>query len=63
VAADGLIKLWNLTNYECISSMGEGQALLKVQWLLANQVVTTSVDGIIRIWDIRKMTAVAFDKH
>lgn len=63
VAGDGTVKIWNLVNGECIGTMGEGQALLRVQWLFHNQVVTGSLDGMVRIWDIRKLTSVEFDKH
>jgi len=62
-AADGTVKIWNLSNGECVATMGEGAALLRVQWLYHNQVVTGSLDGIVRIWDIRKLTSNSFDKH
>jgi U3 small nucleolar RNA-associated protein 13 len=62
-AADGTVKVWNLVTGECLSTMGEGPALLRVQWLYHNQVVTGSLDGIVRIWDIRKLTSCSFDKH
>ena len=44
-------------------SMGEGAGLLRCSWVYHNQVVTGSVDGILKIWDIRKQTSISYDKH
>lgn len=43
--------------------MGEGKAILRLQWLYHNQVIAGTVDGLVKIWDIRKMTSNTFDKH
>lgn len=43
--------------------MGEGAALIRCQWIYYNQVITGSLDGIIKIWDIRKQTSLSYDKH
>lgn len=43
--------------------MGEGAALIRCQWIYYNQVVTGSLDGIVKIWDIRKQTSLSYDKH
>ena len=63
VAGDGMIKGWNLETGECAWSMGEGAALIRCQWIYYNQVITGSLDGIVKIWDIRKQTSLAYDKH
>lgn len=63
MSADGSLKVWNLVTGECISTMGEGQAILKAQWIFNNQVVTATADGILRLWDIRKNTSISFDNH
>lgn len=63
VSADGSLKIWNLSTGECVSTMGEGPAILKAQWLFNNQVATSTADGILKIWDIRKSTFVLFDNH
>jgi WD40 repeat protein len=63
VAGDGMMKGWNLISGECLWSMGEGPALIRCSWLYYNQVVTGSLDGIIKIWDIRKQTSLSYDKH
>ena len=44
-------------------SIGEGASLIKCCWIYYNQVVTGSLDGIIKIWDIRKQTSLSYDKH
>lgn len=43
--------------------MGEGAALIRCSWIYYNQVVTGSLSGIIKIWDIRKQTSLSYDKH
>jgi WD40 repeat protein len=63
VAGDGMIKGWNLLNGDCLWSMGEGLGLVRCQFIYHNQVVTGSLDGIIKIWDIRKKTSLSYDKH
>ena len=58
-----MIKGWNSITGENIWSMGEGPGLIKCAWIYYNQVVTGSADGIVKIWDIRKMTSLTYDKH
>jgi U3 small nucleolar RNA-associated protein 13 len=60
---DGMLKGWNIRSGECIWSIGEGAALMRCLWIYYNQVVTSSQDGIIKIWDIRKQTSLSYDKH
>jgi WD40 repeat protein len=63
VAGDGALKGWSLFNGECIWSLGTGFAIIRCQWIYYNQVVTGSIDGIIKIWDVRKQTSLSYDKH
>jgi len=58
-----MLKGWSLLNGDCVWSMGEGAGLVRCQWIYHHQVVTGSVDGIIKIWDIRKKTSLSYDKH
>lgn len=58
-----MIKGWSLLTGENVWSMGEGPGLVKCAWIYYNQVVTGSADGIVKIWDIRKMTSLTYDKH
>jgi WD40 repeat protein len=36
---------------------------MRCQWIYHHQVITTSIDGIVKIWDIRKQTSLSYDKH
>ena len=63
VGGDGMLKGWNLQTGDCAWSIGEGAALIRSQWIYYNQVITGSLDGIVKIWDIRKQTSLAYDKH
>ena len=36
---------------------------MRCQWIYEHQVVTSSVDGILKLWDIRKKTSLSYDKH
>lgn len=36
---------------------------MRCQWIYEHQVVTGSVDGVLKVWDIRKKTSLAYDKH
>lgn len=63
VSGDGMIKGWNIQTGECLWSMGEGPSLIRCSWIYYNQVVTGSLDGIIKIWDVRKKTSLSYDKH
>ena len=36
---------------------------MRCAWLYYNQVITGSLDGIVKIWDIRKQTSLSYDKH
>lgn len=60
---DGMIKGWSLETGECLWSMGEGVALIRCCWIYYNQVVTGSLSGVLKIWDIRKQTSISYDKH
>lgn len=60
---DGMLKGWNLQTGECMWSMGEGAALIRCSFIYYNQVVTGSLSGIVKIWDIRKQTSLTYDKH
>lgn len=60
---DGMLKGWSLQTADCLWSIGEGPALIRCSWLYYNQVVTGSLSGIIKIWDIRKQTSLSYDKH
>lgn len=60
---DGMLKGWSLLDGSCVWSMGEGAGLVRVQWIYEHQVVTGSVDGILKLWDIRKKTSLSYDKH
>jgi F-box and WD-40 domain protein 1/11 len=60
---DGMLKGWDLQTGECLWSMGEGAALIRCSWIYYNQIVTGSLDGIIKIWDFRKQTSLSYDKH
>jgi WD40 repeat protein len=60
---DGMLKGWSMIDGSCIWSMGEGSGLVRCQWIYEHQVVTSSVDGILKIWDVRKKTSLSYDKH
>ena len=60
---DGMLKGWSMLNGDCIWSMGEGSGLVRCQWIYEHQVVTGSVDGVLKLWDIRKKTSLTYDKH
>lgn len=36
---------------------------MRCQWIYHHQVITGSIDGIVKIWDIRKQTSLSYDKH
>jgi U3 small nucleolar RNA-associated protein 13 len=63
VAGDGALKGWSLFNGDCLWSLGEGFAIMRCQWIYHHQVITGSIDGIVKIWDIRKQTSLSYDKH
>lgn len=63
VGGDGALKGWSLFNGECQWSLGEGFAIIRCQWIYHHQVITGSIDGIIKIWDVRKQTSLSYDKH
>lgn len=60
---DGMLKGWSLIDGSCVWSMGEGAGLVRCQWIYEHQVVTGSVDGVLKLWDIRKKTSLSYDKH
>lgn len=58
-----MLKGWSMIDGSCVWSMGEGSGLVRVQWIYEHQVVTGSVDGILKLWDVRKKTSLSYDKH
>lgn len=58
-----MLKGWSMIDGSCIWSMGEGSGLVRCQWIYEHQIVTGSVDGILKLWDIRKKTSLSYDKH
>lgn len=60
---DGMLKGWSMIDGGCVWSMGEGAGLVRCQWIYEHQVVTGSVDGVLKLWDIRKKTSLSYDKH
>jgi len=60
---DGMIKGWCLQTGDCLWSMGEGSAIIRCSWIYYNQIITGSLNGIVKIWDSRKQTSLSYDKH
>jgi len=55
-SGDKTVKVWNLTNGNCIATLqGHLTSLVKVSWLNAGlQIVSASVDGNVKIWNLKK---------
>jgi U3 small nucleolar RNA-associated protein 13 len=59
-SGDKTVKVWNITNGSCISTLsGHLTSLVKVCWLNAGlQLASASVDGIVKLWNLKKQACV-----
>jgi U3 small nucleolar RNA-associated protein 13 len=55
-SGDKTIKVWNITNAQCIATLsGHQSSLVKVSWInLGLQILSASVDGVVKVWNLKK---------
>ena len=60
-SGDKTIKLWNLADASCISTLcGHMQSVLRIQWIdKGMQMISAGADGLIKLWNLKKSESIA----
>ncbi len=65
-SGDRTIKLWNLTDGQCINTLcGHMQSVLRIQWIdKGMQMISAGADGLVKVWNLKKSESVAtYNEH